>query len=666
MPEVRILSGPESGRSLTLARGGVLRIGRKLPPPPAEARAVSDIEIDDPKLSRLHCELLDVDGAWVLRDCDSSNGTFLNGKRVHERVIRPGDRVQLGATELELALLDGEDVPSSIPARRTAPARARRSVVRRSTPWPAVAGVAGAAALVLALVVWPRRAPEPEVPTGAVARAPEAKKTTGRAGPSPQVEPAAEAARDAPPEPAPPAGREAPPPAREAVTAHLEKGEYREALEFLDDLDLRGGGFDLEPLRRDVRARALEDLETVAGDAERETAAGRGGPERARLEKVAAALPADLAARGAEVLERIRTAAAGPGDARSRVETAGDPRIRASLEEITAAVRELEASKDAGAAAWEGICSRIARVVTESRARPGWAAHRRAARALYLKAKRASLDRSDISGLFTARRASRSGNDLRLEYGFESGKVPADIRAASGSRLEIAGKALVLQGACRLLEGEPFEGALTVQVKLPAGGYAAAAPNIGIAVFTSARDVLVVPGRTPTSLLGFAGSAPGKEPRDWALFALGYKAPVLSYGDESIEKIYIVDVTDPLDLPANAVIFGRAGKPLHTDSRECPWAVKSGPYSGPLAIEVAASADQVSWKVNGKEIVGGKGPVLERWLVGAPRVGSVTLFASGGPVKIGGIEVRGQLLGGWLEQRLRARAAEAYRAIDPE
>jgi hypothetical protein len=203
-------------------------------------------------------------------------------------------------------------------------------------------------------------------------------------------------------------------------------------------------------------------------------------------------------------------------------------------------------------------------------------------------------------------------------------------------------------------------------VKLPAGGYAAAAPNIGIAVFTSARDVLVVPGRTPTSLLGLAGSVPGKEPRDWALFALGYKAPVLSYADETIEKIYVTDLTDPLELPANAVIFGRAGKPLHTDSRECPWALKSAPHSGPLTIEVAAGPEAVSWKVNGKEIVGGKGPVLERWLVGPARAGSVTLLASGAPVKIAGLEVRGQLREGWIEQRIQAKAEEAYRAIDPE
>ena len=670
MPEVRILSGPESGRAVILERGSTLRIGRKLPPAPAGA-PVSDIEVDDAKLSRLHCEVLDVDGAWVLRDCGSSNGTFLNGKRVHERVLRPGDRVQLGATELELSALEGEDSREDDHATRVPPPARPRRTARRSTPWPAIAGIGGAAGIAILLVVRSRGAPDPEVSTSAPAKAP-AKKipdpaaASGRGEPaaSGQGEPGADRAEVA--ESAPAAGREAPAPAREAVLAHVARGEYREALEFLEDLELRGGGFDLEPLRLDLRARALEDLESAAAEAERETAAGRGGPERARLEKVAGALPADLMAQGDAAMERIVSLSTGAAEARNRAEPAGDPGIRASLEEIAASVKRLEGSKDADAAAWEGICSRIARVVAESRARPGRDAHRRAARALFLKAKTAALDRPDISQLFSAKRASRRGSDLRLEYTFESKAVPADLRGAPGCSLEVAGKALILQGVCRLLDGEPFEGALTVRVKLPAGGYSGAAPNIGIAVFTSAKDVLVVPGRTPTSLLGFVGSAPGKEPRDWALFALGYKAPVLSYGDESIEKVYVTGLTDPLDLPANAVIFGRAGKPLHTDSRECPWAVKSAPYSGPLTIEVAAGPKAVSWKVNGKEIVGGPGPVLDRWLVGAPRIGSVTVFASGGPVKIAGLEVEGPLRELWLDRRLEQAAARAYEAIDPE
>jgi pSer/pThr/pTyr-binding forkhead associated (FHA) protein len=42
-----------------------------------------------------------VNGGWVLSDLGSTNGTWVNGWRVDEAWIRSGDRVQLGAVELE-------------------------------------------------------------------------------------------------------------------------------------------------------------------------------------------------------------------------------------------------------------------------------------------------------------------------------------------------------------------------------------------------------------------------------------------------------------------------------------------------------------------------------------------------------------------------------------
>ena len=53
---VRIVSGPEAGRTLPLEPGSTLRIGRS-PPPPEPGAQVADLVIDDRKLSRLHCEV---------------------------------------------------------------------------------------------------------------------------------------------------------------------------------------------------------------------------------------------------------------------------------------------------------------------------------------------------------------------------------------------------------------------------------------------------------------------------------------------------------------------------------------------------------------------------------------------------------------------------------
>jgi hypothetical protein len=56
----------------------------------------------DDTVSRRHAELCAHDGRWLLRDLGSSNGTWVNGRRVIEAEVRPGDLVQLGAYELRL------------------------------------------------------------------------------------------------------------------------------------------------------------------------------------------------------------------------------------------------------------------------------------------------------------------------------------------------------------------------------------------------------------------------------------------------------------------------------------------------------------------------------------------------------------------------------------
>ena len=59
------------------------------------------IPIRDRFLSRKHAEIVQVNGAWHLRDCGSANGTFINGSRLSgEVLLRPGDRVVLGDSEI--------------------------------------------------------------------------------------------------------------------------------------------------------------------------------------------------------------------------------------------------------------------------------------------------------------------------------------------------------------------------------------------------------------------------------------------------------------------------------------------------------------------------------------------------------------------------------------
>ena len=46
-----------------------------------------DVHLEDSEASRTHAEIDYVDGEYVLRDLDSSNGTFVNGTRIKEHTL---------------------------------------------------------------------------------------------------------------------------------------------------------------------------------------------------------------------------------------------------------------------------------------------------------------------------------------------------------------------------------------------------------------------------------------------------------------------------------------------------------------------------------------------------------------------------------------------------
>ena len=66
----------------------------------------NDLTLDDLRVSRQHVEIRALpDGSLELRDLESSNGTFLNGRRVRRERLEPGDFIGIGGQTLQL--LDG-------------------------------------------------------------------------------------------------------------------------------------------------------------------------------------------------------------------------------------------------------------------------------------------------------------------------------------------------------------------------------------------------------------------------------------------------------------------------------------------------------------------------------------------------------------------------------
>ena len=63
----------------------------------------ADIVIDDPYASEFHLRLVATENGLTLHDLGSTNGTYLNGRRVTAPAeLRRGDAVQVGKTVMEI------------------------------------------------------------------------------------------------------------------------------------------------------------------------------------------------------------------------------------------------------------------------------------------------------------------------------------------------------------------------------------------------------------------------------------------------------------------------------------------------------------------------------------------------------------------------------------
>jgi len=86
-----VCSGPDTGATLGLADEETT-LGRA---------AECDIQVADGRASSAHARILRSNGHHVLLDLGSTNGTFVNSRRVEEVILQPGDVIQVGETLLE-------------------------------------------------------------------------------------------------------------------------------------------------------------------------------------------------------------------------------------------------------------------------------------------------------------------------------------------------------------------------------------------------------------------------------------------------------------------------------------------------------------------------------------------------------------------------------------
>jgi uncharacterized protein (TIGR02270 family) len=114
---LEITAGPEQGRTFQLSDNQVLRVGRTEKADVALSR--------DKSLSGQHFSLQCTDSACHIKDLNSLNGTFVNGRRITDAVLKTGDEIVAGETRFIVSIIE---------AGRTA-----------SPPQPSGMGLAGTA-----------------------------------------------------------------------------------------------------------------------------------------------------------------------------------------------------------------------------------------------------------------------------------------------------------------------------------------------------------------------------------------------------------------------------------------------------------------------------------------------------------------------------------------
>jgi hypothetical protein len=89
-PNLVMITGRASGKKIPLLPM-TMSIGREHD---------NNIELKDPEVGRYHARILYERGRFVLEDLESSNGTWINGERSEQSILKNGDRIKIGGTEM--------------------------------------------------------------------------------------------------------------------------------------------------------------------------------------------------------------------------------------------------------------------------------------------------------------------------------------------------------------------------------------------------------------------------------------------------------------------------------------------------------------------------------------------------------------------------------------
>lgn len=94
--QLSVIEGPDKGKKYSLVKP-ITKLGKK---------ETNDLVIADSTVSRNHSMIEFTSDSFLLRDMDSTNGTYLNGNKVKEAYLVPGDRIKIGNSTIEFVAFE--------------------------------------------------------------------------------------------------------------------------------------------------------------------------------------------------------------------------------------------------------------------------------------------------------------------------------------------------------------------------------------------------------------------------------------------------------------------------------------------------------------------------------------------------------------------------------
>ena len=97
MYRLRFFGGEHDGETYPIHRTHGTIVGRS---------PTNTVYVRDKNVSRVHCQLTVTGKGCVISDLQSTNGTYVNGERITEKLLKPGDEVRIGITTFRV-----EEIP---------------------------------------------------------------------------------------------------------------------------------------------------------------------------------------------------------------------------------------------------------------------------------------------------------------------------------------------------------------------------------------------------------------------------------------------------------------------------------------------------------------------------------------------------------------------------